>query len=160
MTMSDLDSLFWRHRVWSHHLEKVCNELGANELEFRPMPDSNSAAWILRHIISGYREFVELAGPERAAELLGELPLPPEAELAKMPFSRIFALVDAHREAFQREIELLRETKRLESTCPAGEGKTWLDLIHSVTSHEIYHCGQLAYLVRVLQQKAKASREE
>jgi uncharacterized damage-inducible protein DinB len=158
--MSELDNLLRRHRVWSHHLEKVCNEIGANELEFRPMPESNSAVWILNHIICGYRDFVEIAGPERTEELLGKLPRPSTAELAKMPLNRIFSLVEAYREAFLQEVERLRESMRLESTCPAGEGKTWLDLIHSVTSHEVYHCGQLAYLARVLQQKAKASREE
>lgn len=158
--MSELDNLLRRYRVWNHHLEKVCNEIGANELAFRPMPESNSAAWILLHIIDGYREFIELSGPDRAEERLGKLPRPTESELVKMTFSKIFALVEAHRDAFFQDVDRLSESEHLGNICPAGEGKTWLDLIHTVTMHEIYHCGQLAYLARVMQQKAKESREE
>ena len=158
--MKELDTLLGRVRIWNQHLEKVCNEIGANELTFKPMPESNSAAWILVHLINGYREFVELSGPERTRDLLGDLPRPSEKELARLPFSKIFVLVEAYREAFMKEVERLRDADLLTRFCPAGEGKSWMDLVQAVTDHEIYHCGQLAYIARVLQQKARASREE
>jgi len=157
--MSELDNLLRRHAVWTRHLEKVCDEIGSGELEYHPAPESNSVAWIVLHLISGYREFIELSGPERAEELLGDMPLPRESELAGMPLSRVMAFVDAHREAYMRQVERLRESDRLESVCPAGEGKNWLDLIYAVQMHEVYHCGQLAYLAKLLQQKAKDARE-
>ena len=158
--MGELDNLLRRHAIWSHHLEKVCNEIGANELEFRPMPESNTAAWILSHLIESYREFVQLSGARRAAELFGDLPHPDGEELARLPLLRIFALVDAHREAFLRQVEHLRDAGLLGGSSPAGEGMSWLDLIYKVTAHEVYHCGQLAYLARVLQQRTKSAREE
>jgi uncharacterized damage-inducible protein DinB len=158
--MTELEKLLRRQKVWNHHLEKVCNEIGAGAMEYRPMPESNSAAWILLHMIDNYRDFVELSGPERAEELIGDLPRPSERELARMSLTRIIALLEAHRVAFLKEVERLSESGRLDGTCPAGEGKSWMDLIHSVTAHEVYHCGQLAYLARVLQQKARAAREE
>ncbi len=158
--MNELDNLLRRFRIWNQHLEKVCNEIGASELAYKPMPESNSAAWVLMHLIGSYREFIALSGPEREEDLLGSLPHPTEAELAGMPFSRIFSLVEGHREAFRREVARLRDSNSLAHFCPAGEGKTWIDLVQTVIDHEIYHCGQLAYIARVLHQKAQASREK
>ena len=157
--MSELNNLLRRHAVWSHHLQKVCDEISASELTYKPMPESNSAAWILVHLIDSYREFVELSGPERSAEILCDLPRPTEASLVKMGLRQALEILSDYREAFLALVKQLRESERLEQTCPAGEGKTWLDLVHAVASHEVYHCGQLAYLSHVLQQKAKAARE-
>ena len=157
--MSELNNLLRRHAVWSHHLQKVCDEIGACELAYKPMPESNSAAWILVHLIDNYREFVELAGPERSEEILGDLPRPTESSLARMGLRQALELLSDYREAFLALVEQLRSSERLEQTCPAGEGKSWLDLVYAVASHEVYHCGQLAYLSHVMQQKAKAARE-
>jgi uncharacterized damage-inducible protein DinB len=156
--MVELDRLLERFRVWSRHLEKICYAIGEREIEYRPMPESNSAAWILVHIITAFREFVELTGPENAKERLGGLPAPKESDLVRMPFSSIMELMKAHREAFLEEVRRLRRSGNLETICPAGEGKSWLDLIISVINHEIYHCGQLAYISKVLQQKARESK--
>lgn len=155
--MRELDQLLDRFKIWSQYLEKICNAIGERDLEYRPMPESNSAAWILSHLISHYREFVELTGPERAREKLSRLPAPSEKELAGMPFSAVLDIMREHRKVFLGEVERLRESDKLSFVCPAGEGKTWIDLILSVINHEIYHCGQLAYISKVLQQKARGT---
>ena len=152
--MLELDQLLERYKIRSQHLEKICNALGERELEFRLMPESNSATWILAHLIAGYIDFVELAGPERARELLVELRRPDESELAAMPLSEVLDLMGAYREAFPAEVERFRRRNNLVSVCPAGEGKTWVDLILTVMNHEIYHCGRPAYVSKILQQKA------
>jgi len=153
--MLELGNFLERFRIWSQHLEKICYAIGERDLEYRPMPESNSAAWILAHLISSYSEFVELAGPERVREQLADLPRPDESEIVEMPFASALELMKEYRDAFLLEVQRLRESGHLESVCPAGEGKTWIDLIISVINHEIYHCGQLAYISRVLQQRAR-----
>lgn len=148
--MKDIKALLRRYRIWEHHLEKVATEIGENELLYRPMPESNSAAWILVHLIRNYHDFLGLAKNEDHEDM----PLPSEDELAKMPFSKVFALMQEYRSAFFRQVDRIGEESKLDEIAPAGEDKTWRDLIHSVISHEIYHCGQLAYIARILQQRA------
>jgi uncharacterized damage-inducible protein DinB len=149
--MQEIKSLMQRFKIWNHHLEKVANEIGEKELQYRPMPESNSAAWILVHLIGNYHEFLQLIKSEDVSE--GKLEVPSEEQLMKMPFSQAFSIVQDYREAFLREIERLSEKNLIDETAPAGEDKTWRDLIYSVMHHEIYHCGQLAYIAKVLQQK-------
>lgn len=148
--MKDINALLRRYRIWEHHLEKVANEIGENELLYRPMPESNSAAWILIHLIRNYRDFLELVKDDS----LDDLPLPSEDELVEMPFSQVFALMQEYRSAFFRQVERLGEEDLLDIVAPAGEDKSWRDLVHTIVSHEVYHCGQLAYIARILQQRA------
>lgn len=156
--MREIKPLLRRYRIWNQHLEKICNEIGENELAYRPMPESNSAAWVLVHLIKHYREFVELSAPDEAKELLADFAYPSEEELAKLPFSQIFFLLESTREVFIKEVKRLNEEEQLENVVPAGEGKTWEDLVHTVINHEVYHCGQLAYIARILQQKSRSSK--
>lgn len=153
--MEELRHLLRRYRIWNHHLEKLCNEIGENELLYRPMPESNSAAWIVAHLILHYREFLELTESPDGDNDLARLPNPGEEELGGMPFGQMFELLHAYRDAFLAAANQLGEQDALDKGAPAGEGKSWRDLIHTVVNHEIYHCGQLAYLARILQQKAK-----
>ena len=153
--MQEIKALLRRYKIWNHHLEKVANEIGEGNLEYSPMPESNSAAWILVHLIQHYREFLELI--EDADELLAALPVADDDMLAGTPFAQIFALLQEYRQAFFAEIKRLGDNELLDSEVPAGEDKTWRDLIYSVVSHEIYHCGQLAYIAKILQQKAKST---
>lgn len=152
--MQDLDPAIRRYKIWNQHLEKVCHGIGENELHYRSMPESNSAAWILAHLIDNYREFVQLCGREESKKHLEGLGVPDEREIAEWPFSRIFSLLNEYRRLFLDETERLDRAGRLNQVIPAGEGKTWLDLFHTVIHNEIYHCGQLAYIARILQQKA------
>ena len=147
--MKEIKALLRRYRIWEHHLEKVANEIGENELLYRPMPESNSAAWILVHLIQNYRDFLELVKDEA----LADMPHPSEEELAEMPFSQVFVLLQEYRAEFFRQVDVLGEKEQLDVAAPAGEDKSWRDLIHSIVSHEIYHCGQLAYIARILQQR-------
>lgn len=153
--MEELRQLLRRYKIWNQHLEKLCNEIGENDLLYRPVPESNSAAWIVAHLILHYREFLELIETPSEEGPLSQLPNPGEDELAAMHFSQMFELMHAYRDAFIAAANRLGEQNALDNGAPAGEGKTWRDLVFAVVNHEIYHCGQLAYLARILQQKAK-----
>jgi hypothetical protein len=152
--MDKIEQTLRRYKIWSQHLEKLCNAIGENELLYQPMPESNSAAWVLVHLIRHHREFVELSSPERSEELLCELDHPDEQKLAAMPLSRTSLLLQDYSRIFIDAVRQLDASAQLSAEVPAGEDKTWLDLVHMLIHQVVYHCGQLAYIARILQQKA------
>lgn len=150
--MQEIKALLRRFRIWTHHLEKVANEIGEGNLKYRPMPESNTAAWMLVHLIQQYKDFLELVDDDDHP--LDKLPPASEKDLSEQQFTYIFNVLQDYRQAFFTAIEKLGKTDQLDSGVPAGEDKSWRDLIYTVVSHEIYHCGQLAYIAKILQQKA------
>ena len=154
--MSDLTTFLERYRIWNHHLEKVCMDIGTNSMQYRPMPESNSAAWILVHLLNHYKDFLKLSNDEETRQNLEDLPVPSEKTLEQMPFSSIFTLSQEYRHMFLEEVKRLEKNGQIDTIIPAGEDKTWKDLVFAVVNHEIYHCGQLAYIARIIQQKTSS----
>lgn len=154
--MNELTTFLERYRIWNHHLEKVCMDIGTASMQFRPVPESNSASWLLLHLLNNYKDFLSLSDNMEIRKELEDLPIPSEDTLAQMSFSSIFTLAQEYRQMFLSEVKRLQKNGRIDTIVPAGEDKTWMDLVFAVINHEIYHCGQLAYIARIIQQKASS----
>lgn len=152
--MQDLTTFLERYRIWNYHLEKVCQDIGTASMQYKPVPESNSAAWILVHLLNQYKDFLNICDRSEVRAAMDELPSFTEKTLLDFPFSSIFTLAQEYRLIFLKEVKRLEKENLIDTIVPAGEDKTWMDLVFAVINHEIYHCGQLAYIARIIQQKA------
>ena len=118
------------------------------------MPESNSASWVIVHLISQYRDFLRLCENDEIVARIDEFVASTQEDISRIPFSRIFSLLGDIQVSFREEIVKLENSNELDTGIPAGENMSWRDLIHRALNHEIYHCGQLAYIAKILQQKA------
>jgi uncharacterized damage-inducible protein DinB len=135
-------------------LAKEIDELNAEQWTSRPLETSNSALWILGHIVWARSRGLKLLGVDWTAPWLKyfERGSKPEDSVNYPPCGEVIA---AWKELMEKLPVALASSSPEAMAAPASQPSPSLDgtiggMMSFLAMHETYHIGQMAYVRRLL----------
>jgi uncharacterized damage-inducible protein DinB len=131
-------------------LYELLDEVTPAQAAAHPIPNAHSIWELANHIITWESIVLRRLSGERTGEVDEEVNFPPVKEVSETAWQATRARLQQSEKAVLSKIGTLRPYQ-LDDTVPRKFWTIYFEL-HGLVQHSLYHCGQIALLIKAQQQ--------